>query len=167
MFTHQTDLLRGIPEGMTEQILGLGFPRTFQEGETVFSLGSEAKELYLVEQGRVRLTLPMELEEGGEEVLLEERVTGQLLGWSALVPPFRFTLNGSAAEETQLLAIPGPELLKVLSHHPEAGHVVMSNLSGVIGQRLQMFQTMWVREIQRLVRMSAMEAQGEPNEPLP
>jgi hypothetical protein len=90
-------------------------------------------------------------------------VTGQLLGWSALVPPFRFTLNGYAAEETHLLAIPGPDLLEVLSRHHEAGHVVMSNLSRIIGQRLQMFQTMWVREIQRTVRMKAMEARGEPD----
>jgi CRP/FNR family cyclic AMP-dependent transcriptional regulator len=163
MFTHQTELLKGVPDTLASQILELGSLRSCQEGETVFSLGSEARDFFLVERGRVRLTLPMELGDQGEDIFVEERIPGQLLGWSALVPPFRFTLKGSAAEESQLLSIPAAGLLDLLALHPEAGHMVMGNLTGIIGKRLQMFQTMWVREIQRMVRMNAFNPQEDPD----
>ena len=41
----------------------------------------------------------------------------------------------------------------------------MSNLGRIIGQRLQLFQAMWAREMQRLVEMRNSELYGEPSEP--
>jgi hypothetical protein len=37
--------------------------------------------------------------------------------------------------------------------HPDTGYAVSLNLSCVIGQRLQLFQAMWLREIQRMVEI--------------
>jgi hypothetical protein len=37
------------------------------------------------------------------------------------------------------------------SENPQAGYAVSMNLASVIGERLQLFQTMWVREMQRMV----------------
>ena len=162
-----SDLLLELPPDQAAQILALGTPMSLQKGETLFLLGAEATNLYLVLAGRVRLTLPMHLEEREEDVLVEERVPGQLLGWSALIPPYRFTLKGTATVETELLALPGRELLSHLSDRPEVGCAVMSNLARIIGQRLQLFQTMWVREMQRLVQMSIPELPGDPSETLP
>jgi hypothetical protein len=76
-----------------------------------------------------------------------------MLGWSALVPPHRFTLKATAAVETELLSIPREDLMKLFSSRPEVGLVVLTNLAAIVGQRFQVFQTMWLRQVQRAVEM--------------
>jgi hypothetical protein len=38
-----------------------------------------------------------------------------------------------------------------LAAHPDTGYAVSLNLANVVGQRLQLFQAMWLREVQRMV----------------
>ncbi len=83
---------------------------------------------------------------------MEERSAGQTLGWSALIPPHRFTLKATAPIETDLLAFRRGPLLDYLAAHPEVGYPVTRNLAAVVGQRLQVFQAMWLREMQRVAR---------------
>ena len=40
-----------------------------------------------------------------------------------------------------------------LDAHPAAGYTVSLNLASVIGQRLHVFQAMWLREMQRAVEV--------------
>ena len=43
-------------------------------------------------------------------------------------------------------------LLEHFASHPFVGYAITRNLAGVIGQRLQVFQAMWLREMQRMVQ---------------
>jgi CRP-like cAMP-binding protein len=153
MVGNESDLLRGLLPDDAGQILALGTEKTFSPGEVVFEMGDEAEALYLVKKGRVDLTLPMRVGGREEHVPVEERVPGQMLGWSGLVPPHRFTLKATAAEETELLALPREALEGLFSRRPEVGLAVMTNLATIVGQRFQVFQTMWLRQVQRAVEM--------------
>jgi CRP-like cAMP-binding protein len=93
----------------------------------------------------------MRLQEKQKEVLVEERFPGDALGWSALVPPHRFTLNAVASIPSELVRLPRAALLEHLATHPAIGYRVSINLAAVIAQRLQVFQAMWLREMQRVV----------------
>ena len=84
---------------------------------------------------------------------MEEEGTGHTVGWSALTPPYRFTLTATAPFETEVVALEREALNAYFAAHPETGHAVSLNLAGVIGQRLQVFQTMWLREVQRMVEL--------------
>jgi len=129
--------------------MALGAGRKLTEGEVVFRLGEEAKGVFLVLGGRVNLTLPISLDGRQEDILVEERVEGQLLGWSGLVPPHRFTLQAKAPVATELLFIPREELEALFVQVPEVAAGIYDNLARIIGQRLQVFQAMWVRSVQR------------------
>jgi CRP-like cAMP-binding protein len=86
-----------------------------------------------------------------EEILVEERSPGQIVGWSALIPPYRFTLTATAPLETEVIALPRETLVDYFAAHPAAGYKIALNLAVVIGHRLHLFQTMWLREMQRNV----------------
>jgi CRP-like cAMP-binding protein len=60
-------------------------------------------------------------------------------------------LQASVPEKTELLALPREALLELFSHEPSLGYQVFRNVARVIGQRLQLFQTMWIREMQRAI----------------
>jgi len=149
MHGNEWDLLKGVTPDEASQILSLGSPRALYPGEVVFDLAEEAASLYLVVEGKIELTLPLRVEGKAEYVPVEERVRGQMLGWSALVPPYRFTLRATASAETELLVIPREGLQGFFSSRPELGLVVMTNLATIVGQRFQVFQAMWLREVQR------------------
>jgi CRP-like cAMP-binding protein len=148
------DLFKDLDAGDLEAVLALGVPKKVMEGEVIFTLGEEAREAYLVRGGCVNLTLPIQVNGSRRDILVEERKEGQLLGWSGLVPPYRFTLQARAAEDTELLALPRSEVESLFSRKPELGYQVASNLARIIGQRLQVFQTMWVRAVQQGVARS-------------
>jgi CRP-like cAMP-binding protein len=149
MHRNEWDLLRGVSPEDSREMLALGTPLTLGPGEVVFDLAEEATCIYLVARGKVELSLPIRLGGKQEHVAVEERVPGQMLGWSALVPPHRFTLRATTSIETELLSLPREDLRRVLSSRPDAGHVLMTNLATIVGQRFQVFQAMWLREIQR------------------
>ena len=146
-----TDLLQGLDEDEATRVLELGKRMTVESGGVLFRLGDRADSLYLIARGRIRLTLPMQVRNREENVLVEEQGTGHTVGWSALTPPYRFTLTATAPLETEVVALDREALNAYFAAHPETGHAVSLNLAGVIGQRLQVFQTMWLREVQRMV----------------
>lgn len=155
----QTDLLQGLTDDEAVGVLALGVPQSLPAGGVLFRLGEPAERLYLVRSGRIHLTLPVAIRGSDEDVLIEERLAGETVGWSGLIPPHRFTLKATAPVPTELTALPRAALLEHFAAHPAVGYGVMRNLGAVIGHRLQLFQTMWTREMQRSVELRYAPAQ--------
>jgi CRP-like cAMP-binding protein len=145
---NEADILSGLEEDQANQVLVLGSPRAYSVGEVVFDMGDEAKSLFLVRSGSVDLTLPLRVLGKEEDVAVEERVPGQMLGWSALVPPHRFTLKATVRAEAEFLVFPREHLLGFFSQQPDVGWKVMANVAEIMGQRFQVFQAMWLRQVQ-------------------
>jgi CRP-like cAMP-binding protein len=146
------ELLNGLSPAEVEQILELGTRLVVPSGTLLFRLGDPADRLFLTERGRIRLTLPMHLRGKEENVLAEERSPGQTVGWSALIPPYRFTLSAAASLDTEVIALPQKALREYMAAQPAVGCKIALNLAVVIGHRLQLFQTMWLREMERTVQ---------------
>jgi CRP/FNR family cyclic AMP-dependent transcriptional regulator len=151
--SRQSDLVSGLTAEEATQVLALGSRLSLSSGAELFHLGGAAESLYLITRGRIILTLPMQVQGQDQDVQVEERLPGQTVGWSALIPPHRFTLKATAPLETEVLAIGRAALLDHFTSHPHVGYVVISNLASVIGQRLQVFQAMWLREMQRVIEL--------------
>ena len=110
----QTDLLNGLSEEDAARFLALGTPTSLASGQTLFRLGADADKAYLVRRGRIALTLPLQIRGREEEVLVEETLPGETVGWSGFVPPHRFTLNAAAAIDSELLGFPRASVLEPL-----------------------------------------------------
>jgi CRP-like cAMP-binding protein len=158
----QSELLRGLSEEQARHVTGLGARIRLASGAELFPLGAPAENLFIVERGRIALTLPMQVRERDEDVLIEERAPGQAFGWSALIPPHRFTLKATAPLDTEVLAIPRRALLQYFDTHPDVGYIVTQNVAEVMGRRLQVFQAMWLREMQRVVELRTSPTWGLP-----
>jgi CRP-like cAMP-binding protein len=151
MAHEQSELLKDLTTEEVQRILALGTRIALPSGASLFYLGDPAERLFLIERGRIRLTLPMQVRGREEDVVVEERTSGQTVGWSALIPPHKFTLAATAPLETEVIALPREELHKHFAAHPSVGYKITLNLAVVIGHRLQLFQAMWLREMQRTV----------------
>jgi len=155
----QHELLIGLSSAEVEQVMALGTRITVPSGGALFKLGDPADRIFLVERGRIQLTLPMQVRGREEEILVEEKSPGQTVGWSALIPPHRFTLSARAPLTSEATALPRERLQQYLEGSPRTAYKISSNLALVIGRRLQLLQTMWLREMQRTIEQrSAAEA---------
>ncbi len=147
------ELFEGLTPEAIDGLMALGSNITVPRGGELFRLGDPADNLFVIERGRLRLTLPMQVGGRDEDVLVEERSPGQVVGWSALIPPYRFTLTAMAPLDTRVIVLPRDQVRAYFAEHPAVGYAVSLNLAQVIGQRLQLFQTMWLREMQRTVEL--------------
>lgn len=151
MTSTQPDILAGLEPDDADRVMALGALLLVPAGETLFQLGDFADRMFAVVRGRIALSLPMQIHGALEHVLVEEKLPGQMFGWSGLIPPHRFTLKATAPVESELLALPRAALFQYFEAHPAVGLVVTRNVASVIGRRLGVFQTMWIREMQRAV----------------
>ncbi len=152
--TRRPDLLAGLDDRDATDIVALGVPVSLVPGEVLFRLGEEANSLYLIQSGLITLAMPMQIGGREENVRIDERAPGQAVGWSTLIPPHRFTLTATAPVETELLAFPRSRLLGHFESNPPVGYAVSRNIAALVGERLQVFQAMWLREMQHMVNIT-------------
>jgi CRP-like cAMP-binding protein len=148
------ELLAGLEPEDAARVMALGASVSLGAGQVLFELGAEAESLYAIERGRIVLSLPLRVAGKDEHVLIEERQAGQALGWSALIPPHRFTLRATAPLDTVVTVWPRAALLEHFAQAPAVGYIVMRNVARVTGHRLHLFQAMWLREMQRTVALN-------------
>jgi CRP-like cAMP-binding protein len=152
--TARIELFEGLSDPDVADLRSLASRVTLQPGEVLFRIGNEADHLYLIEDGLIELTMPLQVGGRDEKVRIEERRAGQTLGWSTLVPPHRFTLDANAPLTTSLLAFPRDMLLAHFAGRPAVGYVVLRNVAVLVGQRLQVLQAMWLRQMQHMVNLT-------------
>ena len=149
--TRRPDLLAGLDDRDATDVVALGVPVSLVPGEVLFRLGEEANSLYLIQSGLITLAMPMQIGGREENVRIDERAPGQAVGWSTLIPPHRFTLTATAPVETELLAFTRSRLLEYFESNPPVGYAVSRNIAALVGESLQVFQAMWLREMQHMV----------------
>ena len=153
-------LFTGLSANTAADIAAIGTSRPLACGQVLFALGDPADSLYVIERGRIALTLPIEIGGRDQDLLIEERQAGETIGWSAFVPPYQFTLKATAVVDSRVLALPRVALLDYFAAHPDAGRVVTANVTAVVGHLLQVFQAMWLREVNRSVRLHVATREG-------
>ena len=148
------DLLKDLPPAEAERVLALGQRMLLTTGAELFHLGDAADSIYLVVRGRIRLTLPMQVRSREEDILVEERTIRPDRWMVGLDPalPVHPDRHGAARNRGDR-ASPAKRSTRYFAAHPDTGYAVSLNLASVIGQRLQLFQAMWLREVQRMVEL--------------
>ena len=154
------ELLDGLSPVDVERVLNLGARMTLQEGSLLFRMGDPAESLFFIDRGRVRLTLPILISDKEHEIFIEERRSGHAVGWSSLVSPYCYILTAHAMEEVELVALLRKDLCAFCEAVPQVGQKLALNLASALANRLQVVQTMWVREMQHLIELKSGQVAG-------
>jgi CRP-like cAMP-binding protein len=113
----------------------------FKEDEAIAREGQAAEKFYLIRQGRVIIetTVP-----GKGTIICQTLKTGDVLGWSWLFRPHRWTFDVTAADSTRTIEMDGKCLAKKCNEDHELGYHMMKKFAEIMTNRLQMarFQLM-------------------------
>ena len=106
---------------------------SFSKGSMILKENSRARRLFILLEGTVSLSTRRS---AGEIVIEIVRKKGSLFGWSALVPPKKYTATAKALEPARALAIQGKEMEFLLKRHPSFGLLFFQKLSSLVATRL-------------------------------
>ena len=100
----------------------------------ILSEGGYATKFWLLRSGAVALGLDVP---GQGLVVVETLGLGDLLGWSWMFTPYRWTFSAMTAEPTEAFEFDARAVRAVLEEDPRLGYELTRRLAGVIAARLQ------------------------------
>jgi len=107
---------------------------TFDAGAPILTEGEPADALFLVTAGKVALEI---FAPDRPRRTIQTLGPGEVLGWSWLIPPHRWRLDGRAVRPTTAIALQAATVRRAMEERPEDGYRLLLRLLPVITQRLE------------------------------
>ncbi len=128
-------LLAGLPGHAVATIAGCAQNVSFNPGELLLAESDPADTLYLLRRGRVAIEVHSP---SRGPIVIETVGPGGVVGWSWLVPPYRWHFDARAVEAVGAVAVDGACLRDKAEADPALGYALMKRVAGVLLERLQM-----------------------------
>ena len=106
----------------------------FRAGDVIFREGAAANQFYLIREGRIAIEVFVP---GRGALTIQTLGAGEVLGWSWLFPPYRWTFDARAGEEVRAFALDGKCLRDKCEADHDLGYELMKRFSVIMTERLQ------------------------------
>ncbi len=156
----------GLSEQDLETVAIVSIPRRFDAGEVVFREGDTGDTCYVVRTGVARA---IRHHPDGRSITLAHFTAGDIFGELAMFDAEPRSATVDVIENTEVLAIPGRDMQRLMAEHPEIGVKLIAALAGRLratNERLarQSFQTVQSRVAAVLAQMVAAARDGNPGD---
>lgn len=132
------ELLRDLEAIHLEKMAPLCRGSAYREGTVIFRERDQAKEFYLLTDGRI--VLEMDVRPVSDRPTIPTAVEvvekGDAFGWSALVEPYVYTMSARCLTNCQVLALRGDVLRRVMDEDTDLGYELMKRLARLVALRL-------------------------------
>lgn len=125
---------RGLNQQHLGLLIGCASNVRFDAGQLVFREGEEATEFYLIREGKMAVELHA-AERSAINILTVGE--GEVLGWSWLVPPYRWNFDARAVDATRAIALNGRCLREKSERDSDLGYQLLKRIVSVMEERLQ------------------------------
>jgi CRP-like cAMP-binding protein len=125
--------VRGMSPSQIETIAGCASNARFETGQYLFKDGEEANQFYIIRKGRIAIEAASPTH---DPVLIQTYGDGEILGWSWLVPPYRWRFSGKALELTRVLLLDGKCLRGKCEKDHELGYELLKRFADIVASRL-------------------------------
>jgi CRP-like cAMP-binding protein len=122
-----------LPPGPRERLLALVTRRELDPGATFMHEGDVTKSMSIIVRGRIALRLRVP-ERGAVTILTLD--PGDIVGWSAIVSPYRATTSATTLEPTELATFPAEELRAILASDAEVAAAFLPRVMETIAARV-------------------------------
>jgi CRP/FNR family transcriptional regulator, cyclic AMP receptor protein len=126
--------LSDLEQAHRELVSGCARTAHFQPGEYIFREGDRADLFFAIRHGGVALETHVPAREA---VIIETLHEGDLLGWSWLFPPYRWSFDARAVDSVSAIAFDGACLRGKCNADHDLGYELMRRIAQVIIERLQ------------------------------
>ena len=126
-------LFRGMRGEYVERLAAHASKRNIEDGTCLFRSGDPAKHFYLLVEGNISIEIPAV---SGPTLQVQRLTPLRVLGWSWLLPPFKWSFNARAEVDSVVLEFDGESILSECESDPAFGFEVIKRFSGLMAERL-------------------------------
>lgn len=127
-------------------IAGCAANERFNADDYIFREGTPANKFYLIRVGSVALELHVP---GHEPVLVDVLEDRDVLGWSWLVPPYRWSYDARALRLTRLISLDADCLRGKYEHDRQLGFELFKRFIPVMADRLAATRERMLERVKR------------------
>ena len=125
--------LKDISPAHIRTIAGCARNERFEAGQMLFREGEEANQFFIVRHGNV--AIEMGAPPRGVTTVHTVR-DGEIVGWSWLVPPYRWRCSAKARELTRVIALDGRCLRQKCEADHDLGYELLRSFADILARRL-------------------------------
>ena len=131
-------ILRALSDDQLAVVAARAGVRRLAAGDVLFRAGDQATRFYIVRDGSIRVGVPAI---NGPDLEVQQLGPGEVLGWSWLIPPYRWTFEAQAVRDSTLVEFDGESLRRACEQDPVLGYAVMKIFAELMSSRLQAART--------------------------
>jgi len=124
----------GLSASAVRLVAGCASNVHFAAGDYIFGGGESASRFYVIRRGRVALQIHSPTR---GPLVIDTMDEGEVLGWSWLVPPYRYFGDARAATPVSAIALDGTCLRGKCEADSELGYQLLKRVTTVMYQRLE------------------------------
>ena len=106
----------------------------FDAGQFILHEGDEANNFYVIRHGKIAIKL-FSAERGS--LTIQTIGEGEVLGWSWLIPPYRWRFDAQAIEITRAVALDARCLRNKCEQDHDLGYELLKRFSSIVAHRLE------------------------------
>ena len=104
-----------------------------KKGQILFRQDEKADKFYVVRNGRISIEIPAIM---GPTLDLQSLGNDQVLGWSWLISPYKWSFQAEAEEDTELLMFDGAAILAHCEQDSRFGYELLKKFAALMSIRL-------------------------------
>ncbi|HVO63823.1 MAG TPA: cyclic nucleotide-binding domain-containing protein [Terriglobales bacterium] len=124
----------GLEPHYLEPLVSCASNMRFQAGTYIFKVGGEANEFYLIRAGRVALEV---IAPQQKPIIVSTLDKGEILGWSWLLPPYKWKFDARAIEDTRAIALDAKCLRTKCEQNHDLGYELLKRFAQIVDRRLE------------------------------
>ncbi|HEX2675113.1 MAG TPA: cyclic nucleotide-binding domain-containing protein [Polyangiales bacterium] len=129
----QHPFFQGLPEHYLTLLSSHATLHNFSAQQRVFKQDTAADHFYIVKTGKVQLEIPAI---SGEPLSVQVVGDNNLLGWSWLIPPYRWLFEARAIVPTTVVSMDGVKLRQACDNDPKLGYDLLRRFAVLMSERL-------------------------------
>jgi CRP/FNR family transcriptional regulator, cyclic AMP receptor protein len=101
--------------------------------QRVFKYDTDANSFYVLRDGKVGVEIPAV---SGEPLRIQTVGNGGVLGWSWLIPPYRWAFDARALAPSEIVVLDGARLRAECEVDPRLGYELLKRFAALMAERL-------------------------------
>jgi CRP/FNR family transcriptional regulator, cyclic AMP receptor protein len=129
----QHAFFRGLTESQLDLLASCATSMRFNPQSRVFKYDTDADKFYLLREGKVGVEIPAI---SGEPLRIQTVGNGGVLGWSWLIPPYRWLFDARALATSDIIVMDGARLRDECEKDNALGYQLMKRFAVLMAERL-------------------------------
>ena len=131
------EIFSGLGDTELEEVAASVLEKEYAAGTTIFREGDSADDLLVLQEGKIAMQMTLLREQGQDRKVSVDIVSkNEVIGWSAIVEPYTYTLTAVCLQKVKILSISRDKIRWLLEDNPRIGYEVLKGLIKVVASRL-------------------------------